>query len=303
MGSIVLTGDTSGAITVSAPAEAGTNTITMPASSGTLAIGDSTGSVNANTITATGDFIIDAAGDITLDAAGLDVNFAAAGTNFGLIKKDSSSLIFRNPQSDGPILIQGSDGGSTQTYIEIDPSVNEGLYAFHGNGTAGNPIGISLSNQSNGGGFSINTSSTGGFECLTFRVNGTQKGAISVSSSGTDYQTGSDYRLKQNVDYDWNATIECKKLKPCQFKWIEDVEIENDGGATAQITTGFLAHELQTVVPEAVSGVKDATETYINNDGDSATRIKPQLIDQSKIIAILTKTIQELEARITALEG
>ena len=56
---------------------------------------------------------------------------------------------------------------------------------------------------------------------LTFRVNGTQKGAIAVSSSGTDFQTGSDYRLKQNVEYDWDATTECKKLKPCQFKWIE----------------------------------------------------------------------------------
>ena len=250
-----------------------------------------------------GNLVFDVAGDITLDAAGLDINFAAAGTNFGLIAKDSTSLIFRNPQSDGLIKIQGSDGGSNQTYIEIDPSVNEGLIAFHGNGAQGNPIGINLSNQSNGGGFSINTSATSGFECLTFRVNGTQLGAISVSSSGTDYQTGSDYRLKQNVDYDWDATTECKKLKPCQFKWISDVEIEDDGGATAQITTGFLAHELQTVVPEAVSGVKDETETYINDDGDSATRIKPQGIDQSKIIAILTKTIQELEARITALES
>jgi hypothetical protein len=250
-----------------------------------------------------GNLVFDVAGDITLDAAGLDINFAAAGTNFGQITADSTSLLFRNPRSDGLIKIQGSDGGSNQTYIEIDPSVNEGLIAFHGNGAQGNPIGINLSNQSNGGGFSINTSATSGFECLTFRVNGTQLGAISVSSSGTDYQTGSDYRLKQNVDYDWDATTECKKLKPCQFKWISDVEIEDDGGATAQITTGFLAHELQTVVPEAVSGVKDETETYINDDGDSATRIKPQGIDQSKIIAILTKTIQELEARITALES
>ena len=249
-----------------------------------------------------GNLVFDVAGDITLDAAGLDVNFAAAGANFALIKKDAADLIFRNPQSDGLIKIQGSDGGSTQTYIEINPASNEGLIAFHNNGTAGNPLGVTLTNQSNGGGFSINTSATGGFECATFRVNGTQKGAISVSSSGTDYQTGSDYRLKQNVDYDWNATTECKKLKPCRFKWISDVEIEDGGGATASVVTGFLAHELQAVVPEAASGVKDETEEYINDDGDSATRIKPQGIDQSKIIAILTKTIQELEARITALE-
>ena len=294
MGSIVLTGDTSGAITVSAPAEAGTNTITMPASSGTLAIGDSTGSVNANTITATGNFLIDAAGDITLDAAGLDVNFAAAGTNFGLIKKDTTSLIFRNPVSDGLIKIEGSDGGSNQTYIEINPASIEGVYAFHANGTAGNPVGMTHYNDVNGGTLSFNTTYDGK-ETQTFRNNGTQVGNIVVSASATAYNTSSDYRLKQNVDYDWNATTECKKLKPCQFKWISDVEIENGGGATAQTITGFLAHELQTVVPEATSGVKDAT----NDDGS----IKPQGIDQSKIIAILTKTIQELEARITALEG
>ena len=248
-----------------------------------------------------GNLVFDVAGDITLDAAGLDVNFAAAGTNFGLIKKDSTSLIFRNPVSDGPIKIEGSDGGSNQTYIEINPASLEGVYAFHGNGTAGNPLGMTNYNDVNGTTLSFNTSSSGK-ETQTFRLNGTQVGNIVVTSS-TAYNTSSDYRLKQNVEYDWDATTECKKLKPCQFKWIEDVAIEDDGGATAQITTGFLAHELQTVVPEAVSGVKDATETYINDDGDSATRIKPQGIDQSKIIAILTKTIQELEARITALES
>ena len=247
-----------------------------------------------------GNLVFDVAGDITLDAAGLDVNFAAGGSNFGLIKKDSTSLIFRNPVSDGPIKIEGSDGGSNQTYIEINPASLEGVYAFHGNGTAGNPLGMTNYNDVNGTTLSFNTSSSGK-ETQTFRLNGTQVGSIVITSS-TAYNTSSDYRLKQNVEYDWDATTECKKLKPCQFKWIEDVAIEDDGGATAQTITGFLAHELQTVVPEAVSGVKDATETYINDDGDSATRIKPQLIDQSKIIAILTKTIQELEARITALE-
>ena len=248
-----------------------------------------------------GNLVFDVAGDITLDAAGLDVNFAAAGTNFGLIKKDSTSLIFRNPVSDGPIKIEGSDGGSNQTYIEINPASLEGVYAFHGNGTAGNPLGMTNYNDVNGTTLSFNTSSSGK-ETQTFRLNGTQVGNIVVTSS-TAYNTSSDYRLKQNVEYDWDATTECKKLKPCQFKWINDVEIEDGGGATARTITGFLAHELQTIVPEAASGVKDETETYINDDGDSATRIKPQGIDQSKIIAILTKTIQELEARITALES
>ena len=67
-------------------------------------------------------------------------------------------MIFRNPQSDGPILIQGSDGGSNQTYIEINPASLEGVYAFHGNGTAGNPLGMTNYNDVNGTTLSFNTS-------------------------------------------------------------------------------------------------------------------------------------------------
>ena len=232
-----------------------------------------------------GNLVFDVAGDITLDAAGLDVNFAAAGTNFGLIKKDSANLLFRNPQSDGLIKIQGSDGGSTQTYIEINPASLEGLYAFHGNGTAGNPLGLTLYNDANGGTLSTNTSASGK-EVQTFRLNGTQVGNIVVTSS-TAYNTSSDYRLKENVDYTWDATTRLKQLKPARFNFIAD--------STNTLVDGFIAHEVSNIVPEAITGVKDET----NDDGS----IKPQGIDQSKLVPLLVKTIQELEARITALES
>ena len=232
-----------------------------------------------------GNLVFDVAGDITLDAAGLDVNFAAAGTNFGLIKKDSANLIFRNPQSDGLIKIQGSDGGSTQTYIEINPASLEGLYAFHGNGTAGNPLGMTNYNDVNGSTLSFNTSASGK-ETQTFRLNGTQVGSIVVTSS-TAYNTSSDYRLKENVDYTWDATTRLKQLKPARFNFIAD--------STNTLVDGFIAHEVSNIVPEAITGVKDET----NDDGS----IKPQGIDQSKLVPLLVKTIQELEARITALES
>jgi len=232
-----------------------------------------------------GNLVFDVAGDITLDAAGLDVNFAAAGANFGLIKKDAADLIFRNPQSDGLIKIQGSDGGSTQTYIEINPASLEGLYAFHGNGTAGNPLGLTLYNDANGGTLSTNTSASGK-EVQTFRLNGTQVGNIVVTSS-TAYNTSSDYRLKENVDYTWDATTRLKQLKPARFNFIAD--------STNTLVDGFIAHEVSNIVPEAITGVKDET----NDDGS----IKPQGIDQSKLVPLLVKTIQELEARITALES
>ncbi len=115
------------------------------------------------------------------------------------------------------------------------------------------------------------------------------------TSDAVQYVTNSDYRLKENVTYDFDATTRLKQLKPCRFNWI------NDDTNTA--IDGFLAHEVQAVVPSAASGEKDAMETYTDDDGNEQTRIEPQGLDQSLLVPLLVKTIQELEARITALES
>ena len=121
-----------------------------------------------------------------------------------------------------------------------------------------------------------------------YRNNGglTQVGTVTVTSSATSYNTSSDYRLKENVDYTWDATTRIKQLKPARFNFIGDADT---------IVDGFLAHEVSSIVPEAITGTKDAVKA----DG------KPEYqgIDQSKLVPLLVKTIQELEARITALEG
>jgi hypothetical protein len=107
-----------------------------------------------------------------------------------------------------------------------------------------------------------------------------QNGASAVS-----YATSSDYRLKENVVYDWDATTRIKQLKPARFNFITEAD---------RIVDGFLAHEAQAVVPEAVHG----THNEVDDDGAAVM----QGIDQSKLVPLLVKTIQELEARITALE-
>ena len=81
-----------------------------------------------------------------------------------------------------------------------------------------------------------------------------------------------------------NATARTLALKPCNFQWV---------GSTYRVD-GFLAHELAEQVPEAVTGDKDA----VDSEGNPVY----QGIDQSKIVPLLVKTIQELEARIAALE-
>ena len=140
----------------------------------------------------------------------------------------------------------------------------------------------------------------------------TLTGHIQNTNNATSYNTSSDYRLKTNVSYNWDATSRLKQLKPARFDWISD-------GDDAVTVDGFLAHEVSSVVPEAITGTKDATktETYIvtpaviDSDGNETTpavkgtRTVPdyQAIDQSKIVPLLVKTIQELEARIAALEA
>jgi len=121
---------------------------------------------------------------------------------------------------------------------------------------------------------------------LSFRQNGAQVGVIEVGTSGTGYVTSSDYRLKENVDYTWDATTRLKQLKPARFNFIVDADTTVDG---------FLAHEAQAVVPECATG----THNEVDDDGAAVM----QGIDQSKLVPLLVKTIQELEARITALEG
>ena len=111
-------------------------------------------------------------------------------------------------------------------------------------------------------------------------------GSVTTSGSATAYNTNSDYRLKENVDYTWDATTRLKQLKPARFNFIADADTTVDG---------FLAHEAQSVVPECVIG----THNEVDDDGNAVM----QGIDQSKIVPLLVKTIQELEARITALEG
>ena len=137
-----------------------------------------------------------------------------------------------------------------------------------------------------------------------FNANG-EVGTIRTSGSATSYNTSSDYRLKENVDYDWDATTRLKQLKPARFNFIVD--------ETNTLVDGFLAHEAQAIVPEAITGTKDAMTTevlYVEGDelpdgisvGDVKEASVPdyQGIDQSKLVPLLVKTIQELEARLTA---
>jgi hypothetical protein len=110
-------------------------------------------------------------------------------------------------------------------------------------------------------------------------------GTISTSGTSTSYNTSSDYRLKENIKPIDNILERFKKLKPCSFNFLSDKKM---------IVDGFLAHEVQEVIPEAVTGVKDE----MDEDGTP----KYQGIDQSKLVPLLVASVQEILKRLEALE-
>ena len=148
---------------------------------------------------------------------------------------------------------------------------------------------VTYSNKSNA---SINLNTTNNSVVLQFDNNGSGVGQIVHDNSATAYNTSSDYRLKEDIVEMQDSISRVQALKPVNFAWKID-------GRRAD---GFLAHEAQEVVPEAISGTKDA----VDEDGQPDY----QGIDQSKLVPLLTKALQEaltkiesLEARVTALES
>jgi len=130
---------------------------------------------------------------------------------------------------------------------------------------------------------SAQVTTNGNFGLAAINAAGSSVGGVVVNASTTSFPTSSDYRLKENIQPMQNALARVTALKPCTYKWKVD---GSDG-------EGFIAHELQAVCPDAVTGEKDA----VNEDGS----IKPQGIDTSFLVATLTAAIQEQQAIITAL--
>ena len=251
---------------------------------------------------------------------------------------DGSEISLRFDRAD---TIQGAIGTTSQgltfwtnaSLAERMRINSSGLISIGGTGTIGTSM-VNLFDVSHTeNGFAVRNSSDTGttFSFVVQNASSSTIGSISNNGSSTAFNTSSDYRLKENVETDWNATTRLKQLKPSRFNFKVDTDTTLDG---------FLAHEVSSIVPEAITGDKDATETktkvVVNSSGfiihqdveeadwtagkvadedgntqyptDStweASKVVPvyQGIDQSKLVPLLVKTVQELEARIATLEG
>jgi hypothetical protein len=125
---------------------------------------------------------------------------------------------------------------------------------------------------------------TGPFRTVVFQnTAATEVGSIMTTASATSFNTTSDARLKHAVTALTNGLDTITALRPVAFRW-------NTDDAQGH---GFLAHELQATIPEAVTGEPGA----VNDDGT----IRPQGVDHSKLVPHLTAALQELAAQVQAL--
>jgi hypothetical protein len=227
---------------------------------------------------------------------------AANGANMGYIGS-ANELINTGGNTDFGIRAQDefylSTGGSAAR-IKI---LNDGTLRL-GNGlesavdqTSSQLLGIQFGFSFGNIGLNLGCGSyTSNYDLMRFYNGNGQVGDIRVSGSATDFDTSSDYRLKENVTYDWDATTRLKQLKPARFNWIAD--------DTNTPVDGFLAHEVSDIVPNAINGEKDAVYTAKDEANGLGKEGEPNMqgIDHSKLVPLLVKTIQELEARIKTLE-
>jgi hypothetical protein len=131
----------------------------------------------------------------------------------------------------------------------------------------------------------LTTVSANGGAAVRFKVDGNVVGQIGQSTTATTYGTSSDHRLKENVADMTGAIARVKQLAPKRFNFIADADTTVDG---------FLAHEAQAVVPEAITG----THNEVDEDNDPIY----QQIDQSKLVPLLTGALQEAIAEIETLK-
>ena len=162
--------------------------------------------------------------------------------------------------------------------VHADRLVSGTGTTFSASGTA-----VALGLASGESGIAVRTGETT-MSPMTFEVGSSTVGSISCTSDATSYNTTSDYRLKENIVDMSGAIDRVKQLKPKRFNFKTN---------TNNTVDGFLAHEAQKVVPEAVTGDKDG---ILNGE------ILAQSIDQSKLIPLLTGALQEALAEIDALK-
>jgi hypothetical protein len=207
------------------------------------------------------------------DGSGEAVTTGGKNTIIGKYSGNQGSLDIRTASN--YIVLSDGDGNPRQ-YINGSGLVSWGSPMIDGF------LNLKWAGQTYVGFVMNNTDTFGSSSNIRFKNAGTTVGEIASTTSATSYNTSSDYRLKENILPMTGALTTVAQLKPVTYKWKRD-------GSDGQ---GFVAHELQEIVPDCVTGSKDEVDA----DGNP----KYQGIDTSFLVATLTAALQELNAKFDA---
>jgi len=253
-------------------------------------------------------------------SSGSFADFESNGNHYGrIITSSSGNFSIQNPSANDTTF---TTNGSERMRIRSNGNIELGTGAESISNYTTNP-GNWISNENDGGEdfrvgtlvtsadasviHIVNKTTTGSGNMMAFRVQGSTKGTISTDGSNTSYNTSSDYRLKENVVDVVDAITRVKQLQPKRFNFIEQPNKTVDG---------FLAHEVSSIVPEAISGTHNEVEVWKEGeelpegvsvgdnklDDEGNTIPVYQGIDQSKLVPLLTASLQEAIAKIEELE-
>jgi hypothetical protein len=282
-----MTADTSGQLQLAT--NSGTTAVTIDTSQN-VGIGTASPSAKLHVVASNN-------GILTNGAAGTATSIYIAGngntagsTSFDLYQDSASNAVVYQ-RANNPLIF----GTNNTERMRIDSSGKlligatsaPLVTATTGTGLALSPAGVGIiSNMISGNeAFAVNyTSYTNGTTVypIVFRTNGTTIGYITLTNTAVAYVTSSDYRLKENIVPMKGALDKVALLKPCTYTWKQD-------GSSGQ---GFIAHELQDIVPDCVTGKKDAVDA----NGNPIY----QGVDTSFLVATLTAAIQELKEIVDA---
>ena len=178
-------------------------------------------------------------------------------------------------------------GGSPGTAVERMRIDSSGLLCINSTSAFGDAYqNILIQNSVRGNAIVCKPETNATVNAYVFQNNsGGTAGYIQYTSTTTTYATSSDYRAKENIAPMTGALEKVAQLKPCTYTW-------KANGSDGQ---GFIAHELQAVVPDCVTGEKDA----VDEDGNPVY----QGIDTSYLVATLTAAIQELKSELDSVKA
>ena len=285
--------------------------------------------VGGSSATAIGIYMDNSDGGATMDLVGLGSSYGAHGASAGEIWLYSPDNINIGGATGSTNAIKFLGANGTRMKVNSSGTI------LMGTGNTSARLNIGFAHSGGQEGIRLTPDATTATMIRFDNSGGVQTGSITTGGASTSYNTSSDYRLKENVVTDWDATTRLKKLKPSRFNF------KTDGNTTLD---GFLAHEVSSIIPEAVSGKKDATQDLgkitdkdgevleedvvesihiegkkqtEDKDGNKIDGLYPsdttwtktktedvyQGVDQSKFVPLLTKALQEAISEIETLKS